>query len=741
MGEQDAATVVADTTSRDVVALDDGKTAAWIVALPLALLAVPLIALLAKPVGTLLDPQVKTTELLPWALRYFRPKPGEQGLYLLSLAVPVVLSVAVLAATGRIVTAPPRVARVLPLLAKMALGLVLVACVVAQYHLHYEWTQGPPSYRFFAPATLIAGALVAAAIVAATRSSAVRRQIAVPARDSRALRIGALMLAASITAVWMLHAIQTDSSVAWASGAVVAHLPYTSDETFAVINGLSPFVDSSPLYATLWPYVAAPPLVAFGKTLLVFTITMSTITALALLAAFGILRRATGSSVSALLLYLPFLATSLFIFAGHPANSLTPANSLADFPLRYAGPLLLAWLTARELDQPRQRALWPLFTAAGLVLLNNVGVGLPALGATLVAVAASGPWTRRSSLALARGAASGLLLAIAAVTLVTLAHAGELPRFGQLSEFSRLYLAGYGATPLHSVLGLHLAIYLTYVAAIATAAVRVRGRAAGRVLTGMLLWNGIFGLGALSYFVAESGPLWLLASFSTWALTVMLLTVLVVRRLASRAAPWPDLADLAVLLGAGVMVCSLAQFPTPWSQIERLTADHRGTQPVAAEVEPFVPDPKARSFVASLADGRRFYLKRGAPVALLFENSHRVADAYGVVNVSPYANTYEIIARASLRRVVDTLRRAGGNTVVTPLIQEPASDVNATLISLGFGILTAKGIVKVTAGVNATTTTVRGQTLVKWVDRRNLHPRALRNGRGTLVARMPLRAG
>jgi hypothetical protein len=255
----------------------------------------------------------------------------------------------------------------------------------------------------------------------------------------------------------------------------------------------------------------------------------------------------------------------------------------------------------------------------------------------------------------------------------------------------------------------------------------------------MLLWNGIFGLGALSYFVAESGPLWLLASFSTWALTVMLLAILVVQRLARHATRWPDVTDLAVLFGVGVMVCSLAQFPTPWSQIERLTTAHGDTRPTVAEVEPYVPDPTARAFVASLVDGRDFYLKRGAPVALLFENSHRVADSYGVVNVSPYANAFEMFSRASVHRTVAALRRAGGNTIVTSVTKEPAPDVNAMLISLGFAVLTKDGRLGTTAGVQAATRKVRGETLVKWIDERNLHPRALRHGHGRLVAHMRLR--
>jgi hypothetical protein len=735
MGEPGATAVVADIATPAAAARKDAETAAWIVILPLALLAVPLIALLARPVGALADPHVRVTDFLPWAQRYFRPEPREQGMYLLSLAVPVAFAAAILVAAGRF-AATSRAAVALALLAKVGLAGLVVASMVAQYGLHYEWIEGAPRFRFFSPATLTVAAAIATGIVAAIRSSGLRPRLERAMRDSRHRRIGVLGVAASITGIWMLHAVQTDSSIVWARGGIMTHMAYTSDETFAVINGLTPFVDARPLYSTLWPYVIALPLLAFGKTLLVFTFSASAITALALLAGFGILRRVTGNSASALLLYLPFLATSFFLREGNPANGFTPGNYLADFPLRYAGPLLLAWLTARELDRPRPRAPWVLFVAAGLVVLNNIGVGVPALGATIAAVAIGAPSMRLSRFELARGVATGLLLAVGAVTVLTLAHSGTLPHFDYLSEFSRYFLGGFGSTPLHSVLGVHLLLYLTYVAALATATVRVRNRAPGRVLTGMLVWNGVFGLGILSYFVAESGPLWLLASFSSWALTLMLLATVVVRRLAADAARWPDPAELAVLFGLGVMVCSLAQFPTPWSQIERLTGDHRGVRPSAVELHPYVPDPRARTFIASITDGRGFYLKRGAPVALLFENGHRVADAYGVVNVSPYVNAFEMFTRASVRRAVAALRRAGGNTVVTGAGKEPAPDVNDTLSLLGFGIVTADGIVRATN--RAATTELRGETLIKWVDLRNLHPRALQHGRGRLVGRIRL---
>jgi hypothetical protein len=714
----------------------DGVTAAWLIAVPLALLAAPLISLLAMPVGKLVYPYIDPATLLPWVRHFFRPEPREQGLYMLSLAVPVALSGAILLLSGRVVALPARLLAVLVRIARAAFVALLAACVVAQYHLRYEWQQGPGRHRYFTPTTLVVGALLAVALAAVLCHEPLRRRAAAALRDSRSRRIAAVAIATGVTVLWMLQALSTDETISWAPPGVGANVPYTSGEAFEVANGLTPFVNVMPPYAALLAYVTALPLVAFGKTLLVYTLGTGAITTVTLLAVYGILRRVTGSSMSALLLYLPFLATSLFLMQEGPSNGMTSATYVAALPLRYAPPLLLAWLLARELDRPRQRALWVLFAVAGLVVLNNVGAGLPAFGAMLVTVAATRPATRRSLLELAGAIVAGLLFAVAAVFALTLARAGALPRFGQLSEVSHYYLAGFGATPLHGVLGMHLVVYLTYVAAIATAIVRLRGRAEGRALTGMLLWTGIYGLGALSYYVVESGAMWLIVGFSTWALAVMLLAVVVVRRVARRGARWPDPAELAVLLGVGVMACSLAQFPTPWSQIERLTVHHHRARIAEHAIAPFLPDPRARAFVASLADGDAFYLKRGAPVAFLFENSHRVADAYGVRNVAPYANSNEMLTFASVRRTVDELRRAGGNTVVVDISDESTPDVDDLLIGLGFGLVTKRGIVQVgKGGAQALVRRVRDEQLVKWVDLRNLHPRALRHGRGTLVER------
>ena len=77
-------------------------------------------------------------------------------------------------------------------------------------------------------------------------------------------------------------------------------------------------------------------------------------------------------------------------------------------------------------------------------------------------------------------------------------------------------------------LGLHMALYLTFVAAPLLAAVRhVQGRD-DRALTAMLAFAGVFGLVAGSYFAGRSLPWQLILVFPIWGFAVAVLTWVVV---------------------------------------------------------------------------------------------------------------------------------------------------------------------------------------------------------------------
>ncbi|HZV73974.1 MAG TPA: hypothetical protein VFF79_09695 [Conexibacter sp.] len=715
----------------------DAATAAWVCAIPCAAIAVAAILLLGPPLGRLLFPAHSPYTFLagsgPPA-----PEPTKQARYLLALCAPLLGALATASAPRWLGRVAARATVLAVVATQLALVGVVVASIVAQYRLRFGvvYTLGREptlTLHYFVPATLAVAALLAAATAGALRSERVRQRAgAALLRESRRRRLVVGGLALAATAIWMLHAVHSDAEIGNAVEDVRYHLGFTLDETFAVLNGRTPLVDFTAQYGSLWPFVIAVPMLAAGKTVLTFTIVLCTITAIALLAIYGVLRRVTRSATTALLLYLPFLATSLYQISGTLQNRSTVGSYYANFPLRYAMPFFVAWLTARRIERGRGGATgaWLLFTAAGLALLNNGDFGIAALGATVAALLWSGDGLRRPALLRLAGAvAAGLATALALVSLLTLVRAGALPQPARLVDYARTYaIGGFALMPIPGVLGVHLLIYLTYVAAIVVATVRVLRGARNRVLTGMLAWAGVFGLGAGTYWVGRSHPVALKYQFSAWALALALLAVVAIGELAAPRLRRTAIGALVALFGFGVAACSLAQTPTPWGQIARLQAPFVPTE-ATPEADPLVPpaDAATRRFVASLADGpSRFVVRRGAPVAILLTTGHRVADAYGVVNVSPYTGIESLQTVQRVEAVLDALRDAGGNTVILPNPLD--ASIFPVLRRRGFELLTQQGLRPYVRG--RTRPDERpwpgGTAVIKWVDTRHLHPRALR---------------
>jgi hypothetical protein len=735
----------------------DTASIAWLLALPCALVVALAILALGPPLGRLLHSggnPYRFWRELRWAVI---PEPTEQGRFLISLGAPLLLAGATVGAVRRSWQPSARLATVgVPLAQALGIALV-VACVVAQLGLRFEvpiYPQGVVhKWRYFTPATYVAALLLAGGAWLALARPRAHARLAALVRETPPRRAAAIALAVALTAIWLLHAINTDATIIGTSPHEYEPAGFTLDETYAVVNGRTPLVDFTAQYGSLWPYPLALALVVFGKTFLVLSIAMAALSAAALLAVFAILRRVTRNAVSALALYLPFLATAMFKVGGTSANRYTFGDYWGMFPLRYAGPYLLAWLTARGLDGARSAAAaggpesggptrrlraalgparpWVLFAAAGLVLLNNLELGIAALGATLAALLWGSPapsWRPRALGRLAGELLAGLLAAYAGVALLTLARAGALPDPGRLLDYARMYaVGGFGLLPLPGVLGLHLVVYLTYVGALGVATVRALDRAEDRTLTGMLAWCGAFGLGSASWYMGRTHPEALIAMFGTWALTIALLSVVIVRDAPRRL----GLASLAVLFALGLTICSLAQVPWPWTQLDRLRAGTPST-PIQAEVpippfrRAFMPDPATRTFFASLADGPgRFVVRQGAPVAILLTTGHEIANAFGVVDVSRYTGMYSILTRERMKTVVADLRAAGGNTLFVPATYR---EVYELLAQLGFEPLTPHGLAPFTGAMRESELRQvqwGSTTVTKWVDTRHLHPRAL----------------
>jgi hypothetical protein len=719
-------------------AIDDRTTAAWLCAIPCIAIVIALAYVLGPPLGHLLTPDLSDYTFTKEYAKAVRPEPTEQARFLIALSLPVLIALVTILSPRWLPRLPRRLVQpdvVIGL--QVAFAGLLLACYVRQVQLRfgavYTQDQGVIQLRYFTLPTLLVAALLAGAVLLVVRRERLRATAAALLRNSRARSIAVLLVAVGLTAVWMLHAVQSDASLANATEDIRFHISFPLDETFAVLNGLTPLVSFSAQYGSLWPFPVALSMLVFGKTALVFSIFMCALTGLALLAIFGVLWKVTRSAVGALLLYVPFMATSLFLVGLDLVNRTSVGTYHGTFPLRYAGPYFLAFLTARELERGiRAAGMYLLFLVGGLTILNNADFGIAALGATVAAFLWSSSGRERPPLRrLALAAAGGLLTAFALVSVVTLVRTGSLPQLGRLVDFARLFAgAGFAMMPVPGLVGMHMVIYLTYVATIAVATVRALRGERDRLLTGMLAWTGIFGLGSAVYYIGRSHPVALKSLFSVWALALALLTVVVVRQLAAHPRRRVSVAAVAVLFGFGIAACSVAQVPAPWTQLERFSKPYtpneesdNGPRPLEAS-----KDPRTRRFVATLADGpKRFVYQRGAPVAILLRTGHRVAEEYGVRNISPYTGMESTVTDQRVERVLEILRLEGGNTVILP---NPVDvGIFRVLERHGFRLVTHRhGLTRYNPRIphsDAVMPLWPYDYVIKWVDTRHLHPRAL----------------
>jgi hypothetical protein len=712
----------------------DLSAAAWLAVVPCALVLFVVALLLGPLLGRLLTPAAGGYTFLPDSVNSVHPEPTEHARYLLAAVAPLGLAGIVALAPRWLPRIPSAAVGPLVVAVQFVVVAVVVASIVAQYRFVFGaiYTGGfSPAFqiRFFSPPTLATATAIAVAIAAALRVAWVRERAAVLLQRQRSAPLFAV--AAFATTIWMLHAVYTDAALTNAPEGLAYHLGFTIDETFAVLNGRTPLVDFTAQYAQLWPFVLSLPLLVFGKTVLTFTIALCTITALALVGVYDILRQASRSALAALLLYLPFLATSLFLIGGTPRYRSTPATYYASFPLRYALPLLLAWLTARHLARNGEgtRRTWPLFVVAGLAVVNNGDFGLAALAATVAALLCTATTRDRAAFVrLGMAVVGGVTLALALVALLTLVLAGAMPQPTRWSDYARLYaIGGFSMMPIPGLLGVHTLLYVTYAAAIVVATMRALRVAPNRVLTGMLMWSGVFGLGAGFYWIGRSHPAPLSYELPAWGLGLMLLTLVAVRELSALRLRRTAIGALAVLFGFGLATCSIAQMPTPWEQLGRLRAPAASPEADAGMLFP-PRDASTRRFVSSLADGpSHFVVRHGAPVAILLATGHLVADAYGVVNVSPYTGAESLVTVERVEATIDALRAAGGNTAILP--NPLPKSIMSVLERRGFELLTVDGLRRI-VGTDFPSPVERpwtgGTRVVKWVDTRYLHPRALR---------------
>jgi hypothetical protein len=640
---------------------------AWLL-LPVALaVAVPLVRLLAPPLGSLLFPE---PGLHYWAGEPSLRKPAIQAGYPLAVACALAYAVAILLVARRRPALSRRVRRAgVATVQLLGLGL-LIACWIAQRHVTSLGTRRV----YFTTATVLVTALLTglavAALVRRDRIAAWARGL--PRPSPRALAVTSAGMALLATCVWVLSGVYSDHSLVAAPDALFLGA-WFFDETVAVLNGRSPLVNMA-AYGYLWPYLAAIPVGVLGGTYLAYTATMMALAGASLLALYWTLARVTRRAPFALALYLPILAMAFFLELGTLASRYSPGTYYGMFPLRYAGPFLLVLATTLYLGgELRRRTTVLLFAAAGLVALNNLDFGAAALLGTLTALALTRrPLDRRALTRLAADAALGVAAALALVSALTLLRDGTLPHLELLTRYGRYFVIGGQGNLALPGLGLHVAIALTFVGALAAAAARAAAGERDVVLTGALAWAGVFGLAACAYYFAyRSHPLVLIGLFPAWALALALLVVLVEQSASSGRRI--GLPAVVVLFAFALAACSLAQVPTPWSQVRRLEGKLEAGQRSYFPAGAFRGDAVSRVIAARTRDGER--------VVVFSPIGHRIARQAGVVDVSPYPGLGQMPAQEQLFETLDMLEDEGGEKL---FLAEPWSEELP-------GILAARG--------------------------------------------------
>jgi hypothetical protein len=609
---------------------------AWVALIPVAALSLAAMLLLGPPLGRVLFPHGRDLLWPPdWRQSMGHAEPTKHARYLIAALAPVLLAAVVLLGARRRWGLPPRTTRAVVLASELALVALVAFGMLGQQGTISSGSLEHPPQPMFALATLAGAAALVVAALGVLRNGRLAAPIAQALRETTARRRIGFAIAVTASALWLIETVLSDR-VAEDNGT----FNWTLNDAFAVLDGRTPLADYRGIYGKLMPYPGAAVLEIFGANGFVYSLFLATLSVLALVAVYAILRQIAGSTLPALALFLPFSALSAFRHI---------VNQAGLWPMRYGAAYLVAWLTALHLAGRRPSRAWVVFLVGGLGAVNSMEFGLGALGGSAVAIAlARPPRTPRAALRLAGEAAAGVVGAIALVSAVTLSRAGQLPDPAVLLEWPRVFVnLGWFALPV-PVTSMHLVLLATFAAAVVVAAVR-SARGERDVLTGMVAWSGVLGLAAGGYYVAHAQDGKLIALFSAWSFSLVLLTVVCVQALAARDWRGVRAPELLVLVGFAVAAWEVIHVPSPVPPMRRLAS---------------APAPQYRRAAEEFVGERT---RHGEKVAIVLPEGHRIAYDLGLDNVSPYPFTNAIVTWRQMHTLIETVRREHVHAIFLPI--------------------------------------------------------------------------
>lgn len=610
---------------------------AWTVIVPCALPVLASALLLGPALGRALFPRGFDV-LWPstWWEAGGHPEPAKHARYLIATALPFLVIAVMLLGLRREWRLSPRVTRTVVAASQLAVVAVVAFGFLGQQGtISFGALASPPRPVFGLPTLAAAAALLTVTLIV-LREGRLAAWIGRLSRETMARRWAGAALAVAIAALWMQEVVMSDRLVE-------DHglFNWTLNDAFAVLDGRTPLVDYHLIYGKLMPYPAALVLAAFGASGLVYTLLLMVLNVLALVAVYAVLRRIVGGSLLALGAFAPFVALSDLRHIAIQAGL---------WPMRYGFAYPVAWLLGRHVDGRRPRHAWVLFLLGGLAAINSMEFGLGVLGGSVLAiVCVRPPRTRRAALRLTGALVGGTFGSIALVSILTLARAGRLPEPAGLTEWPRIFTnLGWFELPV-PVASLHLAVFATFMAAIVLAAVRAIGADQDAVLTAMLMWAGVVGLAGGNYYAGRAEDGKLTALLSVWGFVLVLLTIACVRSLTARSWRSPRVAELLVLLGFAVAVCTTIHVPSPVAHLRKL----------AYTSHPLGYRPAAERFI-------RERTHRGEKVAVMLPEGDRIAYDLGLDDVSPYGFMNAIVTRRQMQTLIDAVRREGVRKIFLP---------------------------------------------------------------------------
>ena len=620
--------------------IDREIAAAWVALLPTA----AVLFLSAKFAAPLLAPAQVADPAVLFLSRYVEacaPERPEQIRYLLAIAIAPLSFVGAFLSCRRV---PGE--KLLPLAwaAQAALAAVIVYACASE------------AFGYFSPGVFVCAS--AATIGTAVLTWRERNLDTLVGRVTQRPQRVAAAIGVLATMAFLTPTIMRDAELYRAPIVTWYHLEHTAAEFFAVVGGRTPLVDFFPQYSNLLPILIAPIFAAIGSTTFGYTLVMAVLSLAGLLAIFWGFHNLIGNAWGAIALYLPLLGLA-FYHGGPEAYAPSSFTYYAVWPIRYLWPMLCFGFLASTLRQPTLWRWVALGAFAGAGVINNVDFGVPGLVGCLAGlIFARHPRPVRSVAAYC-GAA---LLGLVAIQLVYVARAGSWPDFAQVATFSKAFaLHGFFMIPLPAA-GLYWIVYLSFMACLFLAAARWWCGVRNSVYSGLLAFAGIFGSGAMMYYVGRSHPAVLTAVFVAWALAIMLLCFGFQQdfRRARFSRMWTLTVVPGLLLVFLYSLFAAHLLPNSWpliAQFERFRA---------ADASATDDRPTLKSFIAR-------NVRPGERVVLAVPLGSRFAIDLGLRDVFPFPHPGAMILKEQAEELGKAIESNGVETLfISPGYDEPA---------------------------------------------------------------------